>query len=103
MTDSADVLLIGGGLVDVGPLTRTSPFPQAEALRARYGDKWLAGCQAEAVLLAACPELGPTVGVVDVQRGRAVLEAFDLLGWDVPALHLGAWVVPPHLIAGVRH
>ena len=103
MTDSADVLLIGGGLVDVGPLTRTSPFPQAEALRARYGDKWLAGCQAEAVLLAACPELGPTVGVVDVERARAVLQAFDRLGWEVPALHLGAWVVPQHLMAGVRH
>ncbi len=102
MERRGDVLLLGGGLLDAGPLQRHSPFPQAAALRAQYGARWLPGCHAEAVLLAARPELGPTRGVVDVERGLAVLEAVLALGWEAAPLHLGAWVLPGTMIEEFR-
>jgi hypothetical protein len=102
MEQHRDVLLLGGGMIDAGPLQRWSPFPQAESLRAQYGARWLPGCHAEAVLLAAIPQLGPTRGVVDVPRALAVLEAVESLGWDAAPLHLGAWVVPEAVLDGVR-
>ena len=100
MERSRDVLLLGGGMLDVGPLLRRSPFPQAQALRVLYGARWLPGCHAEAVLLAAKPELGATQGVVTVERATAVLEAVLELGWQAAPLHLGAWEVPAELVSG---
>ncbi len=94
MSDAGDVLLVGGGSLDVGPLERRSPFPQAEAVRAGLPTRWLPGCHAEALLVAARPELGPTVGPVDLPRALAVLEAVDAMGWRAPPLHLGAHEVP---------
>ena len=47
----ANVTLVGGGQLDVGPLRRQSPFPQAPAVRTAFGDRWLPGCHAEALLL----------------------------------------------------
>jgi predicted amino acid dehydrogenase len=96
-----DVLLLGGGMIDAGELQRHSPFPQAAALRELYGARWLPGCHAEAVLLAARPELGATRGVVSVPRALAMLEAVEALGWDAAPLHLGAWEVPAEVVAGV--
>jgi amino acid adenylation domain-containing protein len=101
MEQRGDVLLLGGGMIDAGPLQRWSPFPQAEALRAQYGARWLPGCHAEAVLLAARPDLGPTRGVVSVARALEVLEAVVDLGWDAAPLHLGSWEVPAEVVAGV--
>ena len=101
METVGDVLLVGGGLLDVGHLERSSPFPQAAALRARFGARWLPGCHAEALLLAARPELGPTVGPVDLERALQVLAAVQALGWRAAPLHLGAWVVPPGVISSV--
>jgi hypothetical protein len=101
MTSTSDVLLMGGGLLDVGPLERTSPFPEADAIRTRYGASWLPGCHAEAVLLAAYPELGATVGVVDRDRALALWQAVERAGWTAPPLHLGAWVLPERIIRSV--
>ncbi len=98
MEAAGDVLLLGGGMMDAGPLQRWSPFPQAEALRAQYGARWLPGCHAEAVLLAARPELGSTRGVVEPARAQAVLEAAQDLGWSAAPLHLGAWEIPRALL-----
>ena len=101
MERQGDVLLLGGGMIDAGTLQRHSPFPQAAALREQYGARWLPGCHAEAVLLAARPDLGATRGVVSVPRALAVLEAVEALGWDAAPLHLGAWEVPAEVVAGV--
>jgi predicted amino acid dehydrogenase len=101
MTDARDVLLLGGGMLDVGPLIRVSPFAQAEALRAQYPTDWLPGCHAEALLLGARPELGRTAGVVGLTRARAVAEAVVDLGWRAAPLHLGAWTVPEAIVQAV--
>lgn len=102
MERQQDVLLLGGGMIDAGPLQRHSPFAQAASLRERYGAHWLPGCHAEAVLLAARPELGATRGPVEVARALAVLEAVEDLGWGAAPLHLGAWVVPEGILTAVR-
>jgi len=90
-----DVLLVGGGMWDVGPLIRESPFAAAEALRRDWPVAWLPGCHAEALLVAHQPELGPTIGEVDLARATKVMAAIDALGWTVAPLHLGPRVWSP--------
>ena len=102
MRSRRDVLLVGGGMLDAGPLRRSSPFPQAEALRARYGAEWLPGCHAEALLVAREPELGPTIGPVDLPRALRVWEAALRAGLRAAPLHLGAWEIPDEVIEGVQ-
>ena len=58
----------------MGPLHRWSPFPQASQLRNEYGDKYIPGCQAEALLLSIYPELGPTTGPVLPKRANQILD-----------------------------
>ena len=97
MEQRADVLLVHGGAVDAGPLTRTSPFPQAAALRAELGADWLPGCHAELVLLAARPDAGPTRGVVTAARAQDLDRIARELGFEAAPLHLGPWCVPDSL------
>lgn len=91
MEARGDVLLLGGGMIDAGPLERRSPWPEAAALRARYGARWLPGCHAEALLVAADLELGPTVGPVDLGRALRMWAAVEQAGWEAAPPHLGDW------------
>jgi predicted amino acid dehydrogenase len=75
MAQRRDVLLVGGGMFDAGPLVRSSPFAQAEAVRRRLPVRWLPGCHAEALVLARKPELGPTRGPVDRSAPSPIVEA----------------------------
>jgi hypothetical protein len=93
-----DVLVIGGGQLDVGRLERRSPIPGADAVRAQFPSEWLPGCHAEALLVALRPGLGATRGVVSVARARALWEAVQEVGWASPPLHLGTWRVPAALL-----
>lgn len=102
METEEDVLLVGGGQLDVGLLTRASPFVGAEAIRARFPTRWLPGCHAEALLVGLKPEIGLTTGVVRVARAEAVAAANDALGWTVLPLHLQTWLVPEALIEQIR-
>ncbi|MFT7519884.1 MAG: hypothetical protein ACI9MC_002028, partial [Kiritimatiellia bacterium] len=102
MRSRRDVLLVHGGAFDAGPLTRSSEFTQAEALRSRYGAEWLPGCHAEALLLSAVPTLSPTTGVVTLAQARAIWRAIEHVGWREAPLHLGPWEVPEDLIIGLR-
>ena len=102
MRQRRDVLLVGGGTLDAGPLRRASPFPQAEVLRERFGASWLPGCHAEALLVARDPDLGPTVGPVDLQRALRMWEAAERAGLAAPPLHLGSWTIPDEVVDGVQ-
>jgi amino acid adenylation domain-containing protein len=97
MERDRDVLLVHGGAVDAGLLVRDSPFPQAGALRQRYGADWLPGCHAEAILVATT-ELGPTVGLVTVTRALEVAAVAESVGWRSPEPHLGPWRAPEDLL-----
>ncbi len=94
MQRDGDVLLAGGGAIDAGPLSRTSPYAEAESVRARFGARWLPGCHAEAILVAADPALGPTVGPVTPERARRVMDAVRAAGWQAAPLHLMGLVLP---------
>ncbi|MBM4364649.1 MAG: AMP-binding protein [Deltaproteobacteria bacterium] len=94
MQRDGDVLLVGGGTLDAGPLARRSPYAEAESVRARFGARWLPGCHAEAILVAADPGLGPTIGPVTPDRSGRVHDAVRAAGWKAPPLHLGAWTLP---------
>jgi predicted amino acid dehydrogenase len=102
MNEHEDVLLLGGGAFDLGSLERWSPFAQASNLRKLYGESWVPGCQAEAILLSVFPELGPTQGPVTLERALVILEAIETLGWCAPPPHLGPWVVPETLVKKVK-
>lgn len=97
-----DVLLVGGGMLDAGALVRRSPFAEAEALRRGLPVRWLPGCHAEAFVVALRPALGPTRGLVDVSRARAMLDALDELGVRGAPLHLGADEIPSDVVAALR-
>jgi hypothetical protein len=101
MRQHRDVLLAGGGMLDAGPLVRSSPFPEAAAVRRRLPVRWLPGCHAEALVIARRPELGPTRGPVDTARALAVLAALEELGLGAAPLHLGPEELPPAVIEGV--
>lgn len=94
MTTHSDVLIVGGGMLDAGPLRRTSPHAEANALREQYGGRWLPGCHAEAILVAADPALGPTIGPVTLARALQMWAAVEAAGWKAAPLHLGGWVIP---------
>jgi predicted amino acid dehydrogenase len=101
MRQRRDVLLAGGGMLDAGPLARSSPFPEADAVRRRFPVRWLPGCHAEALIIARRPELGPTRGPVDTARALAMLAAIEELGLTAAPLHLGPDELPPAVIEGV--
>jgi hypothetical protein len=94
MEQARDVLLVGGGMLDAGPLERVSPFPEADVLRAQYPSRWLPGCHAEALLLTLRPDLGATTGPVDLRRALQILAAVDEMGWRAAPLHLGVREIP---------
>jgi predicted amino acid dehydrogenase len=98
MDTSRDVLLMGGGTFDLGRLERSSPFPQAKKIRAEYGSRWIPGCMAEAILLGLRPELGPTVGIVTLERAQKLLGISQELGWRAAKPHLDTWDVPKALL-----
>jgi len=102
MRTERDVLILGGGSIDVGPLDRSSPFPEADAVRSRYPSRWLPGCHAEAVLLALQPELGVTRGPVTVERAARVLDAVLARGWTAAPLHLGPDEIPGSVLDALR-
>lgn len=94
MMTHGDVLIAGGGMLDAGPLRRSSPYAEAAALREQHGGRWLPGCHAEAILVAADPTLGPTIGPVTLERALRMWAAVEAAGWRAAPLHLGGWVVP---------
>jgi amino acid adenylation domain-containing protein len=97
MESSRDVILVHGGAVDAGRLNRTSPFPQASAIRAQFGAHWLPGCLAELLLWSSYPELGPTRGAVTSTRAEQVAQFAKKAGWRAAPFHLGPFVVPEDL------
>lgn len=102
MRGARDVLLVGGGMLDAGPLVRRSPFAEAARAWAELPVRWLPGCHAEAMLLARRPALGPTRGPVLVERALAVAAALEAEGLRAAPLHLGRDTIDEDILAGVR-
>ncbi|MCB9549172.1 MAG: AMP-binding protein [Myxococcales bacterium] len=100
MAEAEDVLLVGGGLLDLPGTRRAGAGLGLEALRLLPA-QGLPGC-AVGALLHAGPLAGtPDLGLVTAARADAAWAALSLAGARVPALHLGARDIPPALIAAL--
>ncbi|CAL9352996.1 D-alanine--D-alanyl carrier protein ligase [Streptomyces sp. enrichment culture] len=93
MRERRDVLVLGGGLLRVGPTDREVAADLPAAVAAGYlAQPWiegtLASCRAESLLHAAGDELPPVHGLVDAAVARAHWEAVERAGITAAPLHL---------------
>jgi amino acid adenylation domain-containing protein len=107
MTGQRDVLLVGGGLLDCGPVERQLQLPGAAPAGAEQViGYWPAagnpGCQLESLLRAGQPGLPLTQGLVTVESARAYWLAAEDVGWRPARLHLGNFMVADSLLPGIR-
>ncbi len=101
MQTHRDVLLVGGGRLELGAsleaVAALRPF--ASALAGLLPPDGLPGCAAEAVLCLG--GLAPATGLVDAQRARLAWNAAEAAGARAATLHLGSTVVSAEIIDAV--
>ncbi|MET8480693.1 amino acid adenylation domain-containing protein [Streptomyces clavifer] len=106
MRERRDVLLVGGGLLHLGDLTRETAEGLPAAAAAGYTaqpwlDGTLASCRVESLLHAADPGLPLVHGLVD-GAALAYWEGVERAGITAGPLHLLGHAVGAELLAGVR-
>ena len=96
-----DVLLVGGGRLDLGARLEPVPMlrPFAPALAGLLPPDGLPGCAAEAVLCLA--GLAPATGLVHAARARSAWSAAEAAGARAATLHLGGMVIQEALLDAV--
>ncbi len=96
-----DVLLVGGGRLDLGACLEPVPSlrPFASALAGLLPPDGLPGCAAEAVLCLG--GLTPAIGLVDARRARSAWSAAEAAGARAATLHLGGMIVSAELVEAV--
>ncbi len=103
MEQERDVLVIGGGLLQLPGCLQTRylplPDPQLQAALTQVSlPACLPGCQLESLLLAAYPELPETLGLVEPDKLLQYLPVIQAAGIQAAPLHLEGYLVPPELI-----
>ncbi|MGW7414201.1 amino acid adenylation domain-containing protein [Streptomyces sp. NPDC054863] len=106
MRERRDVLVLGGGLLHLGELSREVAEGLPAAATAGYpAQPWiegtLASCRVESLLHAADPALPLVHGLVDKAAALAYWEAVEHAGVTAGPLHLLGHTVGPHPLAGV--
>lgn len=106
MRERRDVLVLGGGLLHLGELSREAaeglPAPAAAGYLAQpWIEGTLASCRVESLLHAADPELPLVHGLVDGTTALAYWEAVEHAGVTAGPLHLLGHTVGPYPLAGV--
>ncbi|MFD6291152.1 amino acid adenylation domain-containing protein [Streptomyces sp. NPDC060205] len=107
MRERRDVLVLGGGLLHLGDLTRETAEGLPAAAAAGYlAQPWLTGtlasCRTESLLHAADPQLPLVHGLVDEAAALAYWRATERAGVTAGPLHLLGHTVGPNPLAGVR-
>lgn len=107
MRDRQDVLVLGGGLLHLGDLSRETAEGLPAAAAAGYlAQPWLEGtlasCRVESLLHAADPQLPPVHGLVDETTALAHWEAVERAGVTAGPLHLLGHTVGAATPRGVR-
>ncbi|MFJ2261561.1 amino acid adenylation domain-containing protein [Streptomyces sp. NPDC087844] len=107
MREHRDVLVLGGGLLHLGDLSRETAEGLPSAAAAGYlAQPWLEGtlasCRVESLLHAADPQLPPVHGLVDEKTAHAYWEAVERAGVTAGPLHLLGHTVAPDPLAGAR-
>jgi amino acid adenylation domain-containing protein len=106
MRERGDVLVVGGGLLHLGGLSREIaeglPAPAAAGYLAQpWIEGTLASCRVESLLHAADPGLPLVHGLVDGAAATAYWEAVERAGVTAGPLHLLGRTVAPSPLAGV--
>ncbi len=108
MSTEKDVMVVGGGLLDIGSLERAAHVPP---MFAEYGSQLLAqlpafgmaSCQLEGLLRARFSSLPVTMGLVEGQNVIRYLEAVNGMGFKAAPFHLGPHSVGlPHQVSHLR-
>ncbi|MFE1802781.1 condensation domain-containing protein, partial [Streptomyces sp. NPDC059517] len=107
MRERRDVLVLGGGLLHLGDLTRETAEGLPAAAAAGYlAQPWLAGtlasCRTESLLHAADPQLPLVQGLVDEVAALAYWQATERAGMTAGPLHLLGHTVGPDPLGGAR-
>lgn len=103
MQNQRDVLVIGGGLLQVSGSHKQIylPLPHPELQRALTQISLpgcLPGCQLESLLLAAYPGLPETLGLVESDKLLQYLPVIEAAGIRAAPLHLESYLVPSDLL-----
>ncbi|WP_239082460.1 non-ribosomal peptide synthetase [Actinoplanes teichomyceticus] len=93
MRAHADVLIVGGGLLDCGPATRTAAAGLPVAAHPGRLPGTVASCQLESLLHAVTPGLPLVCGPVSAAQAASYWEALDAAGVGAAPLHLLGEVV----------
>ncbi|WP_371673832.1 amino acid adenylation domain-containing protein [Streptomyces sp. NBC_00289] len=106
MRERRDVLVLGGGLLHLGDLSREIAEGLPPAAAAGYlAQPWLGGtlasCRVESLLHAADPELPLIHGLVDGAAALAYWKAVEDAGVTAGPLHLLGHTVGPDPLSGV--
>ncbi|MCK8679626.1 non-ribosomal peptide synthetase/type I polyketide synthase [Streptomyces lichenis] len=107
MRERRDVLVLGGGLLHLGEVSREVADGLPPAAAAGYlAQPWIAGtlasCRVESLLHAADPGLRPVHGLVDPAAALAHWAAVEHAGVAAGPLHLLGHTLGPELVAEVR-
>jgi hypothetical protein len=107
MESRGDVLLVGGGLLDCGPVRRTISVPEAappaaERIGHLFPSVGVASCQLEALLWAREPDLPLTLGMVNLDTARRYWTTVEAAGLRSAPLHLGSYLPAEKLLSRVR-
>ncbi|MGW4234523.1 amino acid adenylation domain-containing protein [Streptomyces sp. NPDC004980] len=105
MRERRDVLVLGGGLLHLGDLSREAAEGLPEPAAAGYlAQPWiegtLASCRVESLLHAADPGLPAVHGLVDGAAALAYWDAVERAGVTAAPLHLLGHTVGPHALGG---
>lgn len=99
MAKSADVLVVGGGLLDCGPVQQRAAIGldglgDLDRVLGLRLPRAIASCQLESLLRSAHPDLPAVRGLVDLPLALAYHEALRAEAVEAAALHLGTRAVP---------
>lgn len=102
MQTAGDVLLLGGGKLQVGIGQQQSFAPDLPEKILRpilqsLGSDGMPGCRAESILLHYLQNLPPTIGLVEKQHASQYWDACNTLEIKAVPLHLAGYTVPRHL------
>jgi predicted amino acid dehydrogenase/acyl carrier protein len=107
MLTRGDVLIVGGGLLDCGAVTRTVddasvPSGLRPALLRGITRAGVASCQLEPLLRGAHPELPSVTGPVDASTAHRYWRVVLAAGIQAAPLHLGTELIPDSVLSAFR-
>ncbi|TNE68106.1 MAG: amino acid adenylation domain-containing protein [Bacteroidetes bacterium] len=107
MQQAADVLLVGGGKLQIGDrqsrqLDPAVPENVLLSVIRNLGDDGMPGCRAEPLVLQTAPDLAPTIGLVNEETAWQYWQKINALGIDTVALHLAGFGIPDSLLENIR-